>query len=394
MDIWSGGKKTVVVIEGFKPDRATYLGGLFRSFFEHLNILVQHVNLEGLALSLMNPQYKGVVPSELQCREVFKHLVGMVAEEENFVFICDTHTEPFERREGYFSSEYSVETNSIFVVETSKVPEIRENLGIKTTEPHIVEITEKLSKVSVGTGLSQTLSSASAIKKRSLRLKSRYVERVSVLLSDLRKRMVLYRRLKLSQGIYLQSRYSTLYLLHTGYTIFFIQSSAILLLISKILTRSTLKKKWSIYFCTHHRVFSGEKRKDGGRMLKSELKFKRELKQFCEREKISLVLYAGGDLARETLSCITAIPKIEVSALSMSSEERERDMVESFLLLEGLDKTLVLSTPLAVKTLISHLKRKETEDAQKQAIPLHAVVKVTVKGTEVSEKRYFITRAE
>lgn len=396
MDEWSP-KRLILVVEGFKQEKAGYLYGVFRSFFSHLGIIVHHINLENLALSLLSSEKREGGPSEIECRDAFLYIISaLIPEEEHFVFVCDSLTEPYERRERYFRSEYSTETNCIFVLEESKIADIRDTLGV-CEEEFSREIVAYFSRSLQETNSTASMFSLSTcyIKEKAVAQKKKYIERLCILLSSLKKRAMLYKKVKISQGVYLCSRYSTLYLLHSGYTVFFMYNTGIILLITKILSKITAKKKWCIYLSTYHRITSEEKKsrgKDSARSMKNELRFKKELGSFCEKERICRILYPGGEIGKETLSQITTIPKIEASSLLLSQENKVRDTLESLLLVEGLDRTLILASVSVVKMLICHIKRASIDETSKQLIPLHTVVKLSIKGPEVVEKRYYITR--
>ncbi|KAI5192838.1 hypothetical protein NECID01_2096 [Nematocida sp. AWRm77] len=385
-------KKIALIIEGFKQDRANYIYSLFKSFFEHLNMLVHHVNLEGLSLSLLNPQYRGVTPSEAECKELFSYL-GAITEQssEQFIMVCDTLTEPYERREAYFAQEYSVETNSVFILECKELPEVREDLGLKPEDNlHVKDIVGRFAKICLFESEESLPSSTlgASLKELCKDREKKSLEKTSILLSTIKKNLIMHQKAKIFQGIYLHSKYSTLYLLHTGHTVFYVVCSELLHLVTKILAKISLKKKWSVYLCPHYRP-DQESKKEVVRVLKNEAMFRKELKIFCEKEKIGCALYSN-DMYRGVLSGIEEISKVKASVLSMSSHNKTRDLIESLVLIEGLDKTLVVSSPLIIKTLISYIKRTSTEDILKQTAQVHSVIKLSVKGTEVEEKRFFL----
>lgn len=394
----SGGasKRIALIVEGFKQDRAKYICGVLQAFFRHLGMLVHSVSFEGLALSLLNPQYKGVAPSEMECRDAFLHLTAMAGQTgEQFIVVCDTLTEPYERREAYFSKEYSVETNAVFILAGRELPEVRAALGLKPEgDPWVAEITSKFAKISQAEfeGAVEPVTLSAPLKEAGSRGQKKYLEKICMVLSDVKKNLILCRKVKIFQGIYLHSKYSTLYLLHTGYTVFYTVQSPVLQLVAKLASKLSQKKKWSVYLCAHHRPET-EGKKEVARLLRSEGRFRKELKTFCEKEKIGCGMYAS-EASKSVLSGVAGIAKIEAPVLALGSADTSRDLLESLLLVEGLDKTLVVSSPAAIKVLLAYLKRTGTEEVRKQLAPAHTVIKISVKHTEVEEKRYFLAHPE
>ncbi|KAI5181397.1 hypothetical protein NEOKW01_1591 [Nematocida sp. AWRm80] len=393
-------KYLAVIIEGVKSDRANYLYSILKGFFTRLGVLICDVNLDGISMSILNPYYKGTTPSEIECREVFMQLLSMMSVEENFIFICDSLTEPYERRELYLSSEYSTETNCIFILEHKNIPEISDRLGVPlTNEPVVKDICDRVSKIVFDDPKSSlVLSPIHAVRDKCLGLsKKKYTEKICILLAELKKRAIQYYKTKLSQGIYLFTRYSTLYLLHTGYTLYYTSRTPILSLVSKVLVNTTTKKKWSLYFSTYHKIAPAEKRdrrRDSTRSLKSEYRFKQELKTFCEKEKIGRILHPGTEVSKETLSQVINVPKIELPSLILPKDSSSKQILEILVLLEGLDKTLIISSVHSIKTILACVKKTPPAEMHKQTVPLHAIIKLTVKGVEITEQRHFITRGE
>lgn len=400
MDRLSSAGAVLLVVEGFRAERAGYLFPLLRSFFVQMKILVNRINLENAALSLANP-VKETDRYEEECKEMYKQILSMlVSDRENVIFVCDTLTEPYERREAYLGAEYSIETNSVFLLRSRSLPIPRVTLGVSTVGDSMVEdIAERFRKTKhleekEGAG---SLPEISFFGECQLKPSNTYVERLCVLLGNLRKRIVLYQRTKLSQGIYLYSKYSTLCLLHSGYTLFFSHRTAVLSLVLRILTRATVKKKWSIYFSAFQKTVLGKK-KEGVRTQKIEQKYKKELRVFCERERITRIIHPGCEKSRDTTSQVLTVQKIEVPSLDFSPgvEEAvmERELLESLLLIEGFDKVLVLSTVPVIKTLLWHMRREQKEDPRQVSLIPYSVVKISVKGNEITEQKYYITRTE
>ncbi|KAI5170740.1 hypothetical protein NEFER03_0199 [Nematocida sp. LUAm3] len=388
-------KRIVLLLEGFKQERANYLYGLFCSLFSHLKIIVYHINLEGMGLSLIHSQGTDGI-SEAQYREVFLHVLSLLtAENEHFLFVCDSLTEPYERREECFQGEYSIGVNSLFVLEIGEIPNLRESLGIPSEDNlFLLDILDRFSKITVEIKpeyFSGDLSQIHSIKERVLSMKKKYSERVSVLLAHLKKRAMQYQRMSISQNIYLYSKYSTLYVLNSGYTLFYVEETPILQLVSKMLSKTTVKKKWSIYLCAFSRSYGSEGKKETGRALWKEDLFKEALGVFCEKEKISKVMHPGNELGRETVSRVKGSTTIEANSLSFSPENRTRDVIETLILLEGVDKMLVVASVPVLKVILCHLKKKKIQDTFTQSIPFHALIKVSIKGTEVTEKKEYIT---
>lgn len=397
----AGSKRCMILVEGFRPDRSLYLYDVLRTFLNYLSLEADGINFESLHFSALSSgsTRASIYSQEKQFKDMFLLLASMLREDAgNFLFVCDSRTGFFERRRDAFCSYYDVSTNFALVVEIpgSFFLEIEDVPGLRTThDAAIQEITERLGRAGVRSQASRPALRYLREKYVLIDSKGSFMERTCGLLSDLRKTFLLYDSVHLPLDIYLSSHHSSLSLTEMGYTVFYSQHTPVLPLLLRLLARTNTKKKWTIYFCTYAQTQASKekaisKRKDSVRITKSELKFKRELKFFCESEKITRVIFPGNEQSRETVSLVANAVKIE--ARPLAGERRTKELIESILLVEGMDKTLVVSPASMMRALICYIKRKGVEEARKQAVPMHTVVKLAVKGADVKERKYFLTK--
>jgi len=389
-------QKIGVIVEGFRQDKSEYIYHALRCFFGPLGLVLHHVNLEGLSMSLLNPHYKGASPTELQCKESFAHLSSLISSEaENFVLVCDTLTESYEKRGDFFSADYSVDSNSVFILEKKEVPEPRPALGIVHKDEGVVrEISNRFSKISVDvqeSWIEPSLPCIQPLKEQISHMKKKYMERICVLVGEIKKRAVMYKQVKIFQGIYLHSRYSTMSFLNTGYTLFYMEHTPVLSVLTKILSKLVVKKKWVVYFCGYQK--SEAEKRETPKTLRHEEKFRRGMKTFCEREKIGAVIYSDA-FAKGVAQEMEEVVKIEAPSLALDGRNGTRDLSESMLLVEGLEKTLVILPASSAKILISYVKRLWAEENFSQSVPQHTVIRISVKGTEIEEKKFPIVQAD
>lgn len=390
--------KYMVLFDGFKSDRSHYLRDTVLTFLNHLVLEVEAVQFGGLTSAIVSlaSSKSSLYSQARRARETFEFLMAAVKEgSDNFILVTDTKTPFFERRRDAFSSPHCVSMNFGITV---KVPKgFTCEIESSTESLYDLFVKNRPSDPSAHEGSTPSPLQYIHEKHTLINGKKGFTERITELLSDIKKMALLNNMLHVPLDIYLRGEHSSLAMREVGYTLFYSRYSQVIPLLLKVLVKTTTRKRWTIYFCTYaQNGAAAEKRRDARRgsirLTRSELKFRRELKFFCESEKITNIVSPGNELSKETVSLVANAQRTD-SALLLGANS-ERDVLEASLLIEGMDKTLVVGPVPMIKALICFVKRRRPEDRGRQIVPVHSVVKITVKGGEITEGRVPLTKTK
>jgi hypothetical protein len=377
-------QRHAVVAEGFGQEHSRQLRHLLKTFLEYLSLKVDEVRFDPASL-IAGSSSAGSAEAK-HFKDAFMKIRSIVnSPEDSFLFIYDSKSGFFERRRDVLSAHHNLSVSFVFIVSLPKPFPFETRGRDERVFPGAMDGIEK-----------EEGGAAMKLLREKHRLSQgnrSFVERASRLLNDLARTLLMCRQVHLPLDICLSSQHSSLNLVELGYTLFNSKYTPVLPLIIRLLSRTTTRRR-SVYFCTYQAgVPRGriEARRDSVRTTKNELRFRRELKHFCESEKIIRIVLPGNESSRETVSLVGGIPKKEASFLLGGGK---REVMESLLLVEGADRTLIISPSGVMRMLVSYVKRWEAGEERRQSAPLHAVIKITVKGTEVKEKRFFLAKVK
>lgn len=316
--------EVVIIIEGIKEENAKYLFRAFRYVFQHKNALIEYLEMDGLSISLLSPNYNGISPNELKCREYFVRL----AKTTNIVLINEIEY----RREEYYTAEYNTDTKYILIVKDHKLQQ--------ETEDALNECTTQESAQRMPINNYALLSTC-----------KNYREKLLVLLCTLKKNILNCFNCKIVHKLYLLTRYSSLCVLNTGYNLFYTVECSTVERIRSVL--SSMKSSYTLYLFTGPSFMNIVKKYNIVNIIR------------VKNRKINHALNAEN------------MNMIEV-------ENTPDNLVDIIGRIEKMDRALLLGDIATVKALVKYIK-KENVDIK---ITNNILLKLMVKGIEVAEKRY------
>ncbi|KAH9387394.1 uncharacterized protein NEMAJ01_2290 [Nematocida major] len=327
----------VVLIEGIKDEIAKHLFRALRFTFHRKSILAGCLEMNGLAISLLNPNYNGVSPNELKCREYFIR----IAKSKNVLLINDIEY----RREDYYTAEYNTDTKYILIIkDTSRAGPAHLPRSLSN------EALQSMDSTHIYNGNSPMEGSEYYTMYTHCR---NYKEKLVVLLCNIKKSLLSCHKLRVVHKLYLLTRYSNLCVLNTGYNVFYKSSCDVLEKVSALL--HSMKNKYTLFIYT------------GG-----------QAESIVKKHSITdvIVISAKG---KDPGSPIQSKPGLNIVKIEIPVR------IENILAeIEKTAKSLLICDVSVAKTLIRHIKREETETK----LGRNVLVKLMVKGFEVTEKKY------
>lgn len=310
--------ETIVIIEGLKDEIAKHLFESLKYIYQEKQYTVSDLVLDGLPISLLNPNYNGVSPSELHCRDFFIKILRTKA----IILVNDLD----HKREEYFTAEYSVDTRYILALSgtdntthspanSGYVPDDTTHRTINTMHPY-----------------------------RNCR---NYKEKLIVLLANVKKSILSGNKVRIVHKLFLFTRFTSLSVINSGFSLLYTVDSPVINVLSTLL--HSLKKKYTLF------VYTGQ-----------------SVSSILQMHSISELLLIRKGKIKDQIPSSVNIQEIDQSTgiLHIVSEITARE------------KVLVLTNPFLAKLLIKFVKKTDdkTKITKKHLIKLSVLgIKVTEK---------------
>ncbi|KAI5133644.1 hypothetical protein NEAUS06_0656 [Nematocida ausubeli] len=323
--------EVVIIIEGIKDEIATYLCKSFKYILQK-EYSISCLEMDGLAISLMNPTFNGVSPNELKCREYFIEL----SKSKNVIMITDIEY----RREDYYTEEYTIDTKYILVVNDSLVP----------GSPDLAYSDRRIEI--------ETQSSPNNTNYYTMYNNCKnYKEKLIVLLNNIKRNLISCQKHKIVHKLYLLTRYSNLCVLNIGYNIFYMEESAVLENIKKLL--ASLKSKYTLYLYSKLNIANILHTYNIVNVI--QVKSKHSVSKEGNKYKLS----TG-------------------RSINITEIDRGLNVAQIVSMVERMEKSLLVGDISLLKGVIRYIKKDDMD----VKIGSGSVIKLVVNGAEVIEKRY------
>ncbi|KAI5192347.1 hypothetical protein NEMIN01_1961 [Nematocida minor] len=334
--------EVIIIIEGIKEEIARYLFKSLKYLFQQRNQLVASLEMEGLSISLLNPNYNGISPNELKCRECFIK----ISKAKRIILLNEIE----HRREEYFTAEYSTETKYVLVVqepgdETGYAAQYAGNEDAMTANSaHSMVSTEN-----------EPVSSTQSIQigGHVYRHCKNYKEKLLVLLCMIKKAIINCNKLRIVNKLFLLTRFTSLCVINSGYSLFFTADAQALEVLRALL--QSIKSKYVLF------LFSG--------MCAVNI---------LQAHGITQIIKTKNKIINTAIKGRTQSTPVHITEIESTDPQSILAAVES------MEKVLLVADVHTIRAVVKYVKK---EDADVK-ISHTTLIKLSVRGTEVTERKY------
>lgn len=318
--------EVVIIIEGLRDELARHLFNSLKYIYQEKKSLVSYLEFEGLGISLLNPNYNGSSPNELKCRDSFIKLLKT----NRIILVNDID----HKREEYFTSEFSLDTKYILIVSETE------------------DTTHSAISTDHKTGLTTYYPVNTMYIYRNCK---NYKEKLIVLISNIKKTILSCNKLRIVHKLFLLTRFTSLAVISNGFSILYTVDTPAVFVLRDLL--QSIKNKCILFIYTGQRVYSLLQ----AHGIQEIVKIKNRKNLLSERTK----------------------PE-SISHLKITEVEKSIELKELVSKVLSKEKVMVLVDAQTAKSMIKYIK-KDDKDVR---IGDRVLVRLTVNGIEVTEKRY------
>ncbi|KAI5146517.1 hypothetical protein NEPAR06_2468 [Nematocida parisii] len=301
---------TVIIIEGIKDEISEYI---FKSIKYTLcnKYYISYIEMKGLKISLINPNFNGITPNELKCREYFIR----ISKSSNIIMINDIEYS----REEYYTEEYTTNTKYIIIIqETKDIPYDTEFNSICVNNNNTVYY-------------------------------KNYKEKLFILINNIKRNLINHKNIKVISKLYLLTKFTNLKVINTGYNIYYKDDTDILYSINDILIQ--LKNKYVLYMYNNINIT-----------------------RVVQMYNIVNIIQVKGKY------------NIRHNNINITEIDRKTEISEVIDIIIRLEKVLLIGDITTIKRIIKYIN-KDNADIK---VSNNTLIKITVNGAKVIEKRYEI----